>query len=1109
MLHANWSEGRLHLWAESPDLLKNAPAAQGEPGRAVPHPFAQPGLDLAPFTDGVDAEPAVIRLRLPAAGGVPLPSSTLARLLGRTDDAEGRGPVEVATFEVPTVSVPSPYVAAVLLALSETLSEQSELASNGDARFHAGATLDYFAQAARLSKHLLSQQRFVPALVQTAAGELDAQWQAWVSDEASAGRVQRLVSAMPPAARAVADRFRHEPWPITEDFLLAVTDAECRRPLLAENFAESVEDKPLTDPHVAWLRGLLTPRAQLQAAGPLRAELNKRVRSWLGVLEERGASSAWRLMLRLAEPLLLSADQAPDPEEPAWDLSFHMQSVEQPSIVLDASDVWLLTGDSVTVLGRRIEQPQELLLGELGRASRFYPRLEEALEESEPKSLALSTRKAYEFLREVRPTLLEQGFGVEAPAWWDSPAARLGAKLRLESDEDLDPFAEGGTGLTNAARAQLGLASLINYKWEIAVGETTLSLHEFEQLASKRTPLVRINGRWVEIRPEDVHAAIRFIRENPGGKIRLAEAMRMAYASDLKTTGIPVVGLEATGWLQAFLNSESSSRQVEQLAPPKAFHGTLRPYQARGVSWMSFQESLGFGVCLADDMGLGKTVQLLALMAHEREVAEEQAKITSAQPRDAGTEESSTKPRVDVTSDLEVQRSLPGTSEAAVPAWEHGSLVPPTLLLVPMSVVGNWIHETRRFCPDLRVLVHHGIERLQGERFLARAAQSDLVITTYALAHRDRELLGQVKWGRIVLDEAQYIKNPAAKQSQAVRSFDALKRVALTGTPVENRLTELWSIMDFLNPGYLGTPGNFRNRFAVPIERYRDKSRGEQLRGLIRPFVLRRLKSDPLVVADLPEKVESREFSYLTSEQASMYESCVKRMLTEVDEAEGMQRRGLVLAALVKLKQICNHPSLILKDFGDNPTQPADPSRSGKCIRTLEMVEELLAEGDQALIFTQFREMGHLLESMIRHKIGKDVLFIHGGTTQPQRQAMIDRFQKADGTAPILILSLRAGGVGLNLTAATHVFHFDRWWNPAVENQATDRAYRIGQTRTVQVHKFVVRGTLEERIDHMIESKMELADNIIGSGEQWLSELNTDQLRDILTLRNDAVDDEP
>jgi SNF2 family DNA or RNA helicase len=1087
VVHANWSEGRLHLWAEDAGLfaaLAQRPRAQSKDGK---HPFAVFAQDV---TAG---EPGTLQLRLPTQDAAPLASSTLARVLGRgtPEEGEAHGTVELHEYEVSTLAVAPAQAADALLSLTERLAEQSEM-GNG-ARAMAGASLMYFTQAARLVKHVLAQQRFVPALVQSGSGDLEGRWEPWMSDESTAARVAALVAAMPASARAVADRFRHEPWSVTEDFLDSVTDAECRRQLVAENFAEAVEAKDEADPHVAWLTGLLGPQTRVPAGAALRQDLTKRVRGWLGVLEERGASSAWRLLLKLAEPIItgLPADQSPDPEDPVWTLSFHLQSVEQPTLVLDASDVWLLTGDSVTVVGRRLEQPQELLLGELGRASRSYPRLEEALDENEPESLMLGTRKAYEFLREVRPILIEQGFGVEAPAWWDSPAARLGAKLRLESDPDVDPFAVARGGLTNAAKAQVGLASLINYKWEIAVGDTTLSLHEFERLAAKRTPLVRINGRWVEIRPEDVHAAMKFIRENPGGRIKLGEAMRLAYGSDLRQTGIPVVGMEATGWLNAFLNSESASKQLEQVPPPKSFHGTLRPYQARGISWMAFQETLGFGVCLADDMGLGKTIQLLALMAHERELLP---------PAGEGGGEAPAAP-----SGSEAIGD-PANPTPALPAAARES-IPPTLLLVPMSVVGNWIHETRRFCPDLRLLVHHGIGRKLGDAFLEAAGQSDLVVTTYALAHRDRELLGKVQWGRVVLDEAQYIKNPAAKQSQAARSFEAAHRVALTGTPVENRLTELWSIMDFLNPGYLGSSGSFRTRFAVPIERYHDKARSEQLRGLIRPFVLRRLKTDPTVVADLPEKVESREFSYLTSEQASMYESCVKRMLNEVDDAEGIQRRGLVLAALIRLKQICNHPSLILKDHEEGTIQPADPTRSGKCTRMLEMLDELLAEGDQALVFTQFRQMGRLLESMIRHRFGKDVLFIHGGTTQPQRQAMIERFQKADGTAPILILSLRAGGVGLNLTAATHVFHFDRWWNPAVENQATDRAYRIGQTRTVQVHKFVIRGTLEERIDHMIESKTELAENIIGAGEGWLSELNTDQLRDILTLRNDAVDD--
>ncbi len=1072
VLHALWSDAALHLWAESAEawLARSASRRPVDPsaGRDSPeaHPFAVDASSLIASLAVRDLPPSSRVVRIPAVDDVPLPSLRLALAVGQTLDLHA-GAAKAVGFTVPTRTVPIDRVVEVLTALADDDALRASDVVLAD-------SVEFFAEAARLVRYLLAQQRFVPALRQRATGDVDGAWMPWVSDESNAQRVSKLVAAMPPSARCAVDRFNHEPWPIVEDFLDSLTDCVCRQALQAENFFESVEDRdPSADPHVAWLRGLLGKSTEIKAAPSARQEIPRRVRGWIGLLEDRGAGSSWRLLLRLNEPAEATwpSGAKPDESELEWNVTFHLQSVDRPSLVLEAADLWLLAGDALTVQGKRVEGPQEIILKELGRASRLYRRLEEALEDSQPSQLSLTTKQAYEFLREVRPILMEQGFAVQVPEWWDSPMARLGARLRVDSGEADAADAQGRTATSSAAGTQLGLGALVKYRWEIAVGDTSLTLHEFEQLAAKRTPLVRVNGRWVEIRPEDVQSAIKFIRENPGGEMSVGDALRMAYASDLKETGIPVIGLEASGWLQAFLASEANAQSLAAIDPPKSFLGTLRPYQTRGVSWMSFMERLGFGLCLADDMGLGKTIQLLALMAHERE-------------------------------------------QAGQPVPSPG----PTLLLVPMSVVGNWIHETRRFCPNLKVVVHHGTDRMLGQTLIDAASNADLVITTYALAHRDRDTLNQVNWWRIVLDEAQYIKNPAAKQTQAVRSFKGARRVALTGTPVENRLAELWSIMDFLNPTYLGTAGGFRQRFGVAIERYHDKARSEQLRGLIRPFVLRRLKTDPTVVADLPEKVESREFCHLTSEQASLYESCVRRMLAEVEEAEGIQRRGLVLSALIKLKQICNHPAQLLKDHDKDVEDAPDddmpkgavvvhPSRSGKCIRLIEMLDEVLAEGDKALVFTQFRQMGHMLQGMLRHHLGRDVLFLHGGTTQAQRQSIIETFQK-EGTAPILILSLKAGGVGLNLTAATHVFHFDRWWNPAVENQATDRAYRIGQTRTVQVHKFVVRGTLEERIDQMIESKTALAENIIGSGEQWLTELDTSQLREILTLRNDAVSDE-
>ncbi|MDJ0797169.1 MAG: SNF2-related protein [Calothrix sp. MO_167.B12] len=431
---------------------------------------------------------------------------------------------------------------------------------------------------------------------------------------------------------------------------------------------------------------------------------------------------------------------------------------------------------------------------------------------------------------------------------------------------------------------------------------------------------------------------------------------------------------------------------------------------------------------------------------------------------------------------------------------EQKSLEQPTLLVCPTSVLGNWEREVRKFAPTLKVLQYHGDKRPKGKKFAEAAKKQDLVITSYSLVHRDLKSLQGVEWQVIALDEAQNVKNPEAKQSQAVRQLESTFRVALTGTPVENRLQELWSILDFLNPGYLGNRQFFQRRFAMPIEKYGDTSSLSQLRSLVQPFILRRLKTDRNIIQDLPEKQEMNVFCGLSPEQAQLYQEVVDASLAEIDEAEGLQRRGMILGLLVKLKQICNHPEQYLKQ-----KQLTEPRLSGKLLRLQEMLEEILSEGDRALIFTQFAEWGKLLQPYLEKRLGREVLFLYGSTRKKQREEMVDRFQHDPQGPPIMILSIKAGGVGLNLTRANHVFHFDRWWNPAVENQATDRVFRIGQKRNVQVHKFVCTGTLEEKIHDMIESKKQLAEQVVGTGEEWLTELDTDQLRNLLILDRNAI----
>ena len=1088
-LHAAWCAGRLWLWAEMAPTGEDRQQGTWIAGDA----FSRRLLDvLGPKLDG-KAEAGTIDLRLP--GGARTPSPAMARAAGVVErlSREGEDRVGMDTVQAHGVSFAPADAARVLDAIGDLSSGASD-AGLGGGRFdlaesggHApvvvqvGPTVRHFMLALSMVRQLVIQQRYVPSLRQHPDGTLLGCWQPWLADEHTARVTSDLLRAMPLASSAGVDDLEHDPWLVLSDFLTLVLDAHARAALDREKLVEAIEGKP-HDTHVAWLAGLLDGANGSAIKPAERTDAARGVRRWLARLEERGASALWRLCLKLHEPINTEElpDLQPPPADVKWALTFHLRAVGTENVEVDADEVWSLTGQGVTIEGRQLDEPQQLLLSELGRASRLYDKLESALRQSEPTKLELNTKQAYQFLRDTAPVLSEQGITVVAPPWWDSPSIRVGATLRLDSDP-LETIAgdaegwgavvpgvegEGAPGSPHAHRSQLGLQTLVRYSWEISLGGLKLSLAEFEKLARDgSTPLVRVGGQWAEVRAEDVKAAAKFIREHPGGEMTVLEAIRMAHGSmDEDGAALPIVGIETSGWLGAVFGSSDQSQSLPDIEAPPNFRGELRPYQLRGVAWMGFLERFGFGACLADDMGLGKTIQVLALLARERHL-HEQGPYASAP-------------------------------------------VPPTLAVVPMSVLGNWEHEARKFCPSLKVLVHHGAERLQEDGFLKKAGNSDVVLTTYALAHRDQELLGRMPWRRIILDEAQNIKNPAAKQAQSVRQLHADHRLALTGTPVENRLSELWSIIDFCNPGYLGTIGNFRRRFSLPIERYSDKGRREQLRRLVRPFILRRLKTDEGVAGDLPEKVESREYCHLTSEQAALYEATVNTMLRDIDRVEGMHRRGMVLSTLIRLKQICNHPAQMLKDHDFGQPVAPDASRSGKCVRLVEMLHEVLASGEQALLFTQFRQMGKLLVSLLQQELGKPVLFLHGGTTQKQRQELINTFQKADGAAPLLILSLKAGGVGLNLTAATHVFHFDRWWNPAVENQATDRAYRIGQTRRVQVHKFVVRGTLEERIDAMIEQKTELAEQIVGAGERWLTELDTSQLRDLLTLRGDAVGDE-
>jgi SNF2 family DNA or RNA helicase len=601
------------------------------------------------------------------------------------------------------------------------------------------------------------------------------------------------------------------------------------------------------------------------------------------------------------------------------------------------------------------------------------------------------------------------------------------------------PPTSGGSGLS--------LEDLVTFQWAAAVGDEELTLAELQQLAKQKAPLVRVRGKWVQVNADDIRAAIELLNRKPA-KIAAGDVMKLALGIAPEGVPLPARGAVATGWVERFLD-ELTGSTFEELDPPAGLHAALRPYQVRGYSWLAFLRRWGLGACLADDMGLGKTVQTLAVLLRGREEGERR----------------------------------------------------PALLVCPMSVVGNWAREVARFAPSLPILIHHGPDRAKTKVALKRAAApAAIVLTSYGLLARDRAVFEPMKWSGVILDEAQTVKNPNTKTAQAARAMSGTFRVALTGTPVENHVGDLWAIGQFLNPGLLGSAAAFRREFFTPIQRHRDAGAINRLKKLTGPFLLRRLKTDPTVIRDLPAKIETTEFCTLTREQASLYTAVVNELAEGIRGVEGIQRKGMVLGALSKLKQICNHPAQFLGD------RSPIPNRSGKLTRLTEMLEELLEAGDRALVFTQFTEMGDIIRRHLQETFAREVLFLHGGTSRKQRDALVQRFQSPDGP-PVFLLSLKAGGTGLNLTAATHVFHFDRWWNPAVETQATDRAFRIGQTQMVQVHPFVCSGTLEEKIDEMLTRKREVAAQVVGTGEGWLTELDDDALRAVFALRPDAVED--
>jgi len=842
----------------------------------------------------------------------------------------------------------------------------------------ASASVAAWSAAVAAGVVLVARGRLLPAASPDGYGA----WRVGPLDAADLDWLRRIAAAMPPQGHALpVDRRRplrlRSPEGLVRELWDAIADTLVRTPAAvhasgARAFA-AVEPVPVGE-----------------------------LAGWLAETRQ-GLDAGAQVQLRVEPPVK---------EEEPFAAVVQVRSAADPSLVVDAGELWSAPAAVLARLGERAET--DLLLA-LRRGARAWPPLAPLLRSAAPTEVSLEEEQLVELLETGAEAL--GGAGIEV-LW---PAELLGAGLEVRATV-ATPAPAG------AAQAAFRLEALLRFDWQVTVGGEVLTAEEVAALAEAKRPLVRLRGRWVRVNRE----LLERLRRRRGPRVTAAEALAAALTGSLVVDG-DRVEFSAAGPLADLVDRLAGAGRAA-VAPPEDLRATLRPYQRRGLSWLAQMCELGLGGCLADDMGLGKTVQVIALHLHRR-------------PLTAG----------------------------------------PTLVVCPTSLLGNWQRELARFAPDVPVRRYHG-----GGRHLERLAADEVVLVTYGVVRRDRAVLAEVGWGLLVADEAQHAKNPLSRTARELRAIPAPARVALTGTPVENRLTELWSILDWTTPGLLGPLERFRRSVAVPVERYRDPDATERLARVVRPFLLRRRKSDPRIAPELPAKTETDRVVPLTAEQATLYEAVVRETLAKIASSEGIERRGLVLGLLTALKQICNHPAQYLREAAPLP------GRSGKLAALDELLEVILDEGEAALVFSQYVEMCRLIRAHLADR-GVPTLFLHGRVPAHRREELVARFQ--DGGAPVFLLSLKAGGVGLNLTRATHVVHYDRWWNPAVEDQATDRAYRIGQDRPVQVHRLVTEGTLEDRIAALLASKRGLAEAVVGAGEAWITELSDSELGELVSLQ--------
>lgn len=661
---------------------------------------------------------------------------------------------------------------------------------------------------------------------------------------------------------------------------------------------------------------------------------------------------------------------------------------------------------------------------QLNYAIRYMPELEDLFEDEDKLALDLNLNEVYKIITQTAYYLQKAQIEVILPKELVNiviPRASINAKVKASRSQDLADL------FNNTSSSKMSLEDILEFSYEIAIGNEKISLEEFNKLVETSNGLIKYKNKYVLIDKEESKKIFEQIAKANFKSLSRMELIHASMSGQLAQYDFD--------YDDAFARVIQYFTKPIEVTPPETLKGDLRPYQQTGLKWLWTNVSKGFGVCMADDMGLGKTIQIISLILKMK---------------------------------------------------EEGNLKKPVLVICPTTLMGNWMKELQMFAPSLDAVIYHGAER-------KLEVNHDVILTTYAIMRIDVEELKKHTWGMVIVDEAQNIKNPDTAQTLAIKTLKADVKVAMTGTPVENRLTELWSIFDFINQGYLGSLREFQKSYAIPIERFKENSRAAKLKMSVSPFVLRRLKTDKHVISDLPEKMVLNEYCYLSKPQAVLYEKTLNEMMSKISEFSGVNRRGNIFKLITALKQICNHPYQFLKS--------GEMSRelSGKMDKCISTVQSIIDNGEKTLIFTQYKEMGDILTKVITEECGTEPLFFHGSLTVPQREELINRFQN-EADCKVMILSLKAGGTGLNLTSATNVIHYDLWWNPAVEDQATDRTYRIGQDKNVMVHRMITLGTFEEKIDEMLKAKKELADLAVYEGEKIITELSDEEIYEIFTL---------